>query len=171
MRSDPAFPYPGIAEAGHTVSANIDLITESIRYIKERKTSKDSLAEELIGICMLIFFRVPGDSERKHFYFCSNDVPALGRMKKIMLTSRGGKSHFKNIHLFSMVQYMIQEDLIKKEEKTEITNAMRQIMGPSVWVTVNVQAPFLSTEEELPIEEFMDNIFDKKEVIFRGKLR
>lgn len=169
IRHVPDFPYQGIVDSSYITTDQAEFVSEVIDFIKNQKKNRDSLAEELICICILFFFKCLGGFGNRNFYFCSNDWPAITRMNKAINASYSGCACFENIHLFSMIQYMIKETIIGRDDKEEICDAMKNIMGESIVVMIEKEEPFLATEEEMRIGAVINLIFDGRKVAFMGK--
>lgn len=136
-------------------------------YLKNAKKSKDSMAEELICISLFSIFELTHGSTRNTYIFCTHDFGAVARMNKAIQTSYSDElKQFKNINAFTMIQYMIKEEIITS--KTQALNSMKKIMGERVKLMIREEAPFSSIEKTIEIEEAVDRIFNKESVVLVG---
>ena len=167
IRNDRRMPYYGFAECGYNVPADRDYIKDIIVYLKNAKKSKDSMAEELICISLFSIFELTHGSTRNTYIFCTHDFGAVARMNKAIQTSYPDElKQFKNINAFTMIQYMIKEEIITS--KTQALNSMKKIMGERVKLIIREEAPFSSIEKTIEIEEAVDRIFNKESVVLVG---
>ena len=167
IRNDRRMPYYGFSECGYNVPADRDYIKDIIVYLKNAKKSKDSMAEELICISLFSIFELTHGSTRNTYIFCTHDFGAVARMNKAIQTSYPDElKQFKNINAFTMIQYMIKEEIITS--KTQALNSMKKIMGERVKLFIREEAPFPSIEKTIEIEEAVDRIFNKESVVLVG---
>lgn len=167
IRNDRRMPYYGFSECGYNVPADRDYIKDIIVYLKNAKKSKDSMAEELICISLFSIFELTHGSTCNTYIFCTHDFGAVARMNKAIQTSYPGElKQFKNINAFTMIQYMIKEEIITS--KTQALNSMKKIMGERVKLIIREEAPFSSIEKTIEIEEAVDRIFNKESVVLVG---
>ena len=144
-----------------------ELICESIQRIKERKSDKDSLAEELI--CVVIFFLLDIflSSNKRKIIFCSNDNRALAIVKMTLATSYGNRcTCFENIHLFMLIQYMVKNKLLN--DKQEVIELLRKNMAEELWVVEQKDLPYVETEQKMNLKEIVDGIFEGKVYQYKG---
>ena len=88
-------------------------------------------------------------------------------MNKAIQTSYPDElKQFKNINAFTMIQYMIKEEIITS--KTQALNSMKKIMGERVKLIIREEALFSSIEKTIEIEEAVDRIFNKESVVLVG---
>lgn len=168
VENDTTMPYQGIMKYGYKVPKDPKFIEKVIFHIKERKSTKDSLAEELICICLFFLLELLHDSNRNQFLFCSNDWPAIIRIRQAIQTSYPtNEKKFEVIHLFSLIQYMVNEKIL--ENKDEVEEALKKIFGESVRIIVVSKIPFASKEEIVDIKEVTHMLFKNEEFLFIGK--
>lgn len=101
------------------------------------------------------------------YIFCTHDFGAVARINKAIQTSYPDElKQFKNINAFTMIQYMIKEEIITS--KTQALNSMKKIMGERVKLMIREEAPLSSIEKTIEIEEAVDRIFNKESVVLVG---
>lgn len=167
IRNDRRMPYYGFSECGYNVPADRDYIKDIIVYLKNVKKNKDSMAEELICISLFSIFELTHGSTRNTYIFCTHDFGAVARMNKaIQISYPDELKQFKNINAFTIIQYMIKEEIITS--KTQALNSMKKIMGERVKLMIREEAPFSSIEKTIEIEEAVDRIFNKESVVLVG---
>ncbi len=142
-----------------------EFISDAIGHIKERKSDKDSMAEELI--CIVIFFLFEGfmNVPNKRVLFCSNDNEALARVRMAVKTSYVTTS-FENVHFFTLVQFMVAEGLLT--DKEIVYGILKKTMAPNLLVQEKKELPFCETEQMMTLEEIVDGLFIGKQYSYRG---
>lgn len=142
-------------------------IEKYMKAIKERKEDKDSLAEQLI--CVTMFFLLEGfHFSNKGIYFCSVDNGALVSVRKALNSSYDmNQIQFENIHLFSLLQYMVQTGIVKN--KKQLLSYMRKTLANPISVVERKELLFQEAEESLTLEQIADGMFDGKTYQYRGK--
>ena len=167
IRTDNRMPYYGFSEMGFHIPNNRTFVNQIIVYLKNLKTSKDSMAEELIAISLFFIFELIRGSSRNEFIFCSHDFGAIARMNKSLQTSRSGMiCRFNSINVFSIVQYMISEGILVSKEK--VLDSLHTIMGDTVKLIIRNDLPFQPIEKKITIEEAVEMLFANKKVDFLG---
>ena len=152
---------------GFNIPNNSTFVNEIIVYLKNVKTSKDSMAEELISISLFFVFELIRGSFRNEFIFCSHDFGAIARINKSIQTSYANMlCQFKSINNFSIVQYMVNEGILDSKEK--VLDSLRKIMGETVKLVIRNDLPFQSFEKTITIEEAVDMIFANQNVDLLG---
>lgn len=167
IRTDCRMPYYGFSEMGFNIPNNSTFVNEIIVYLKNVKTSKDSMAEELISISLFFVFELIRGSFRNEFIFCSHDFGAIARINKSIQTSYANMlCQFKSINNFSIVQYMVNEGIL--DSKENVLESLRKIMGETVKLVIRNDLPFQSFEKTITIEEAVDMIFANQNVDLLG---
>lgn len=167
IRTDCRMPYYGFSEMGFNIPNCSTFVNEIIVYLKNVKTSKDSMAEELISISLFFIFELIRGSFRNEFIFCSHDFGAIARINKSIQTSYANMlCQFKSINNFSIVQYMVNEGILDSKEK--VLDSLRKIMGETVKLVIRNDLPFQSFEKTITIEEAVDMIFANQNVDLLG---
>ena len=76
------------------------------------------MAEELICISLFFIFELTRGSMRNEYIFCTHDFGAVARMKKAIQTSYPDmQKQLKTINVFTIVQYMINEEIVTSKEE------------------------------------------------------
>ncbi len=145
---------------------DVGFIKDTIGHIKERKSDKDSIAEELI--CIVVFFLFEGfmNVPNKKVLFCSNDNEALARVRMAIKTSYGTKTSFENVHFFTLIQFMIAQGILT--DKGTVLGILKKTMAPRILVVEKEELPFCETEQMMTLEEIVDGMFDGKVYSYRG---
>ena len=127
---------------------------------------EDSLAEELICVCLLFFGDLVYKSDYNHFYFCSYDRPAIVMMNKAVQTFYGNNDNinFESIHLLEMIQYMIKEKILI--DKTVAVEMLMKLVGETVCIIENKKSPILSIKENVTVSKAVEMMFEGKEILF-----
>lgn len=168
IRTDCRMPYFGFSEIGFNIPGNRTFVNEIILYLKNAKTTKDSMAEELIAISLFFIFELTRGSRRNEFIFCSHDFGAIARMNKSLQTSYSNMLfRFKSINLFSMVQYMVHEGLLDSKEK--VLHSLQNIMGDTAKLVIRNDLPFQSIETKITIDEAVEMFFANQTVDLLGR--
>lgn len=168
IRTDRRMPYYGFSEMGFNIPTNSTFVNEIIVYLKNAKTSKDSMAEELIVISIFFIFELIRGSFRNEFIFCSHDFGAIARMNKSLQTSYSNMlCQFKIINNFSMVQYMVNEGILNSREK--VLDSLKKIMGDTVKLIIRNDLPFQAIEKKVTIDEAVEMLFENKKVDLLGR--
>ena len=102
----------------------IGYIKDIIVYLKNAKKSKDSMAEELICISLFSIFELIHGSTR-NTYILYTWFGAVARMIRHTTSYPDELKQFKNINAFTMIQYMIKEEIITS--KTQALNSMKKL--------------------------------------------
>lgn len=138
-----------------------------IAAIKERKEDRDNLAEQLI--CITMFFLLEGfNFSNKGIYFCSVDNGALVSVRKALAGSYDmNQIRFENIHLFSLLQYMVKKGIVK--DKKKLLSYMKKTLANPISVVERKELLFQEAEESLTLEQIADGMFDGKTYQYRGK--
>lgn len=167
IRTDRRIPYYGFSEMGFSIPDKSTFVSEIIVYLKNVKTSKDSMAEELIAISLFFIFELTHGSSRNEFIFCSHDFGAIARINKSLQTSYSNRlCSFESINVFSMVQYMVKEGIL--DSKENVLDSLKKIMGDTVKLVIRNDLPFQSNEKKITIEEAVELIFENKTVDLIG---
>ena len=167
IRTDSRMPYYGFHEIGFNIPNTSSFVNDIIVYLKNLKTSKDSMAEELIVISLFFIFELVHGSSRNEFIFCSHDFHAIARMNKSLQTSYSKMvCQFRSITIFSIVQYMVSEGILDSKEK--VLDPLRKIMGETVKLVIRNNLPFQPNEKETTIEEAVDMIFANEKIDLLG---
>ena len=168
IRTDRRMPYYGFSEMGFNIPTNSTFVNEIIVYLKNAKTSKDSMAEELIVISIFFIFELIRGSFRNEFIFCSHDFGAIAIMNKSLQTSYSNMlCQFKIINNFSMVQYMVNEGILNSREK--VLDSLKKIMGDTVKLIIRNDLPFQAIEKKVTIDEAVEMLFENKKVDLLGR--
>lgn len=168
IRTDCRMPYYGFSEMGFSIPSNSTFINEIIVYLKNAKTGKDSMAEELITISLFFMFELLRGSHRNEFIFCSHDFGAIARINKFLQTSYPNMlCYLKCINVFSMVQYMVNEGILDSKEK--VLDSLRKIMGDTIKLVIRNDLPFQSIEKKITIDEAVEMLFTNKTVDLLGR--
>lgn len=77
------------------------------------------------------------------------------------------QKQLKTINVFTIVQYMISEEIITSKE--ESLNALKKIMGDKVKLIIREDLPFSSIEKTITIEEAVEKIFNNEQVELAGR--
>lgn len=166
VKSDHYFPYISMLELEFDPPKETNYIPNIINHIKNRKKEKDSLAEELICVCLLFFGDLVYKSDYNHFYFCSYDRPAIVMMNKAVQTFYGNNDNinFESIHLLEMIQYMIKEKILI--DKTVAVEMLMELVGETVCIIENKKSPILSIKENVTVSKAVEMMFEGKEILF-----
>lgn len=168
IRTDYRMPYYGFSEMGFHIPSNSSFVNEIIVYLKNAKTSKDSMAEELVAISLFFILELIRGSRRNEFIFCSHDFGAIARMNKCLQTSYSNMlCRFNSINIFSMIQYMVHEGILDSKEK--VLDSLRKIMGDTVKLVIRNELPFQSIEKKITIDEAVEMLFENKTVDLLGR--
>lgn len=168
VRTDSRMPYFGFSKIGYHAPSDSNFIKDIIVYLKNAKRSKDSMAEELICISLFSIFELTHGSMRNEYIFCTHDFGAVARMNKAIQTSYPNmQKQLKTINVFTIVQYMISEEIITSKE--ESLNALKKIMGDKVKLIIREDLPFSSIEKTITIEEAVEKIFNNEQVELAGR--
>ncbi len=73
-----------LLEDRYKIPIKNDFISECIIWLKNNKNNRDSLAEQILALCLLMFLDMPG---RTQYLFCTNDKKARVNLLKIVRTS------------------------------------------------------------------------------------
>lgn len=82
--------YKDIFETDYKVPKDTDFTTNIIRELVSRKQGKDSLAEELIIVCILLIMELPKGGK---MFFCTHDHASISRFNKAIQTSLPNVEH------------------------------------------------------------------------------
>ena len=82
--------YGKIFLTDHSAPSRMDYISKCIGWLKEKKSRGDSLAEEIVVLCIMMFLDMPS---RTHFLFCTNDKHAGVNLMKAMRISQPREIH------------------------------------------------------------------------------
>ena len=167
IRTDSRMPYYGFSEIGFNVPNKSTFINEIIVYLKNVKKNKDSMAEELITISIFFIFELIRGTSRNIFIFCSHDFGAIARMNKSIQTSYSNMCcQYENINVFSIVQYMVKEGILKSKE--EVKDSLHKIMGDTVRLVIKSGLPFQPIEQKITIDEAVEMLFSDRTVDLIG---
>lgn len=167
IRTDRRMPYYGFSEIGFRIPNNSTFVNEIITYLKNEKTIKDSMAEELIAISLFFIFELIQGSFRNEFIFCSHDFGAIARINKSLQTSYSNMlCQFKSINVFSFIQYMVNEGILDSKER--VLDLLKKIMGDTVKLVIRNDLPFQSIEKKITIDEAVEMLFANKTVDLLG---
>ncbi len=168
IRTDCRMPYYGFSEMGFNIPNNSTFVNEIIVYLKNAKTSKDSMAEELISISLFFIFELVHGAFRNEFIFCSHDFGAIARINKSLQTSYSHRlCQFKSINIFSIVQYMVKEGILDSKEK--VLDSLQKVMGDTVKLIIRNDLPFQPSEKKVTIDEAVEMLFANKAVDLLGR--
>lgn len=168
IRTDCRMPYYGFSEIGFDIPNESTFINGIIVYLKNLKTSKDSMAEELITLSLFFIFELIHGSSRNEFIFCSHDFGAITRMNKSLQTSYSNMlCQFKSINVFSIVQYMVKEGILNS--KKDVLVSLHKIMGDTVKLVIRNDLPFQSIEKKITIEEAVEKLFANESIDLIGR--
>lgn len=162
IRTDNRTPYYGFSEINYNTPSDSEFVSSIIRYIKNTKKDKDSLAEELVCITLFFFLEIISESNRQKVIFCTHDFRAIDVTRKAIYTSFPTSCCFKIMHVFGLFQYMVKEGLITSRK--EATQLLRKIMGDSVSLMVRERSPFVSEVKRVDIQGAVDLIFSEKDI-------
>ena len=76
--------WSGMLTDDYKAPTKSDYVSECINWLKNNKDNRDSLAEQIIAICVLILLDLPG---RSYYVFYTNDKKASVNFKKIIKAS------------------------------------------------------------------------------------
>lgn len=161
------FPYPDILDVNYEAPSDESLIIDSIKNIKSQKQGKDSLAEELVCICIFFLFEVSYIRSVSEYCFCSADLAAITRLKKaVNVHSR--KLTVNTMQVYSLLKYMIDEKIIT--EKEEAIDIMSNICGGGrIRAIIYRESPYNSECVELTPAEVAETMFAGINITFTGK--
>ncbi|MBE5860018.1 MAG: hypothetical protein E7301_07830 [Butyrivibrio sp.] len=142
------------------------MIEQVISQLKERKSDKDSLAEELI--CIVIFFILECfmDAPKKMVLFCSVDNQALARIRMSVSNSYSKEACFENLHLFSLTQYMVKAGVLS--DKRKVKTILSKTMPNTIKVIEKKDLPFCENEEILSLTEIVEGMFAGRVYQYKG---
>ena len=168
VMKDSRMPYFGFSEVGYNIPDDRDFIGNILRYLKNAKKSKDSMAEELICTSLFQIFELTHGSKRNEYIFCSHDLSAIARINKAIQTSYSNmQEQFKSINVFSFIQFMVEKGLISSKE--EVVEILRKIMGENVRLIIGQDIPFTPVEKMMTIEEATERIFKGEHIEYVGR--
>lgn len=145
-----------------------DFIVRLITSIKERKSEKDSLAEELVAVSLFFIMELIKDSNRNAIFFCSHDLPAIDRLNKVSKTSFDGMTApIKAVSFFTFVSYMVEQGFIS--EKESLVGTLRKTMAPNISVLVMDDSLVQNTFEKMSIEDVADKMLAGVRMVYVGK--
>lgn len=157
---NPACRFYDVFSSSHDTSVRRDFIHDFIVELKEHKTTRDSLAEELIFLYILFLRVLLGDAKKKSVWFFSDDLPALVRMNQIFGgLAEGEHRNYEGIHSFQFVQYMRR--LGKIESKQELQEYLSGFMSEKLIVLVEKEPPFQAMQEVKSLEECAELIVEE----------
>ncbi len=145
---------------------DIELISDALGRMKDRKSDKDSLAEKLI--CIVIFFLFEGfmNVPNKRVLFCSNDNQALARVRMAIKTSYGNETSFENVHFFTLIQFMVSKGILTDKEM--VLGILKKTMASNLLVVEKKGLPFCETEQMMTLNEIVAGMFEGKVYSYRG---
>ena len=168
VRTDKRMPYFGFSESGYLVPEERNFIEDIVVYLKNAKKSKDSMAEELICTSLFCIFELIRGSERSEYILCTHDFRAVARLNKAIQTSYPVmQNQFKSINLFTMIQYMIREEILTSKE--ESICALKKAMGDNVKLIIGDDLPFAAVEKRITIEDAVERIFNNEPMELVGR--
>lgn len=144
VKNDEKMPYQGLLEWDFKVPGESEFIKNVIVHIKERKNAKDSLAEELMCICILFLMEVTRKLKEKRVIVCTNDMPAMSRMRKAVKASYPvSKISVGMMHTGALIHFLVQKGIMC--QKAEIETALKTTMGERF--TIMPQESYLVSAE------------------------
>lgn len=152
---------------GYIIPKSKDFVTNFIDGVKSRKSNQDSLAEELISLCVIILLGLPGKTK---YYFCSNDLAAQVRYNKSIYTScLASIGRAETMNTFTIIQYMIKESLLKRTDEEWIVGALKDSIGEAPIVYERKELPGQSCELKIQIEDIVKRCFEGECFDLRGR--
>jgi len=143
-------------------------IVNLIGSIKERKSDKDSLAEELVAVSLFFIMELIKDSNRNAVFFCSHDLPAIDRLNKVSKTSFDEMTvSIKAVSFFTFVNYMVEQGNIT--DKEALIEVLRKTMAPSIAVLSLEDSLVQNTFEKMAIEDVADKMLSGVRLAYVGK--
>lgn len=140
------------------------LFTTFFEEARSKKEEHDSLAEELIFICIIILTSIPYLSDNIKYIFFSNDLAT--RTKMIALVEYIFKHHRKKesyqLTTATMVYKMYKENiLINKEKMVEIMRSTYSLSNANIYYVGEYDITLVSGK--FTCEEIVDKIIDEKD--------
>lgn len=115
--------YQDIFETDYKVPKDADFTTDIIRELVSRKQEKDSLAEELIIVCILLIMELPNSGK---MFFCTHDHASITRFNKAMQTTLPNLEHrVSAVSLYSFVAFLIKMKVLDESDKEQIAIFLR----------------------------------------------
>lgn len=82
--------YREILDYGYKIPTKATFVPEIIKWLKENKKSKDSLAEQIISMCILLLLDLPSKTE---YVLCTKDKNAAVNIRRIVGLSYPDEAH------------------------------------------------------------------------------
>ncbi len=143
--------YKDILANDYKVPKNASFTTDVIRELVSRKKEKDSLAEELIIVCILLIMELPKGGK---MFFCTHDHASIARFNKAVQTTVPDlEDRACAVSLYSFVAFLIKIGVLKESEKEQIIMFLKKVYGNRIKVVKTPQLPAQAFKEELTPEE------------------
>lgn len=166
IMTDKTIGFSNLFEEEFVIPKQKRFINNLIEKVEERKSSRDSLAEELVGVVMFFLFELIKDSNRNIVYFCSNDYAALTRMGKVIQEAYAiCNVEYIPLSTFTLAQYMVKEGIIESENW--LLELFGHTLSEKITVLVKKEIPYHETEVEITREEAVDLILEGKSLQLR----
>lgn len=138
-----------------------DFTTEIIRELVSRKEERDSLAEELIIVCILLIMELPKGGK---MYFCTHDHASISRFNKAIQTSIPNlEDRVSAVSLYSFVAFLIKKRVLDEQDKEQIATFLKKVYGNRIKVMKASQLPAQAIVEVLTAEEIIRGLFENEE--------
>lgn len=153
--------YQDVLGADYKVPKDADFTTEIIRELVSRKEERDSLAEELIIVCILLIMELPKGGK---MFFCTHDHSSISRLNKAIQTSIPNlEDKVSAVSLYSFVAFLIKMRVLDESDKEEIATFLKKVYGNRIKVMKASQLPAQAIVEELAAEDITRGLFENVE--------
>ena len=169
IKDDKTLTYQGILETGGPVPKDNTFIENFLLEIKELKMNKDSLAEELIAISILMYARIWNIQKRgKQIVFCTNDYDAAMRVHACLKAGLSAENiSFKKIYAFTFGQYLIEKGIITDLQYAK--ESLIKMVGSQILIFEDEEPPYGSFEIQVETGDMVEKIFNGDKVAFCAK--
>ena len=145
---------------------NYEFIEKMYFGIKRRKESKDSLADELIMICFMLFLELPG---RTKYCYCTTDYSAIVNLNKLIdSSSRIYSDRIERLDFFCLIKELYLKDDLTVDDQKWIVTFMNNCFGEKVYITQTRGDGFVPVTEIITVESLVERFEAKIDVRFYG---
>ena len=161
--SSPDFVYRNVLENGYNVPTTRDFIVDFFEELFEGKTGKDSLAEELIIIVILILMKLPRGGK---MYYCSHDHASIARFNKALQnTYSNGENLPKAVTMLSYLSFLVEGGVLKLDDCEALSESLRRAYGSGIKVAEVGDLPAQAVTAELSPKKLAEGLLSGKRYI------
>lgn len=170
IKSDKSLSFQDILEMATPIPQETNFVEKYLMEIKELKMNKDSLAEELISISILMYSKIWNLQKKTNptVIICTNDYDAAIRMQS---SFKAGLDKtvisFKKIYAFTLVQYLIQKEVLTDVENSK--EIMKKMVGEEVLVLEKEEPPYGTFDTVEKTDSIVERIFNGENISFFAK--